>query len=107
MQDDVRQFGFVVGEEELQGELLLGFEFGLPFIFALPIEEAALLPVGEVVEGKVFAVLAEFFANGATGEAILHHEADGIAKVVGEAGDFAVAGAPGFAALLGRLCFFG
>ena len=69
----------------------------LEFLFADPVLVAALVPFGEVavselldVIGPTVAVLFEFIHDAAILSAVIEHAIDELAKVFGEAGDFAV-----------------
>src|SRR5439155_17633104 len=63
LEDDVREFILIAGEKHFQGELLLSAEFIEPPVFALPVEEAASFPFGDVVLREVFPIRAKLFED--------------------------------------------
>ena len=79
--------------QKLATELLLGTEILEPLLIALPIQIAAGPPFTEMMFVEAISVRAELLENGGGAEAVLHHAADGIAEVFGEASDVASASA--------------
>ncbi len=81
--------------DDVQGEFVADAVFIEEAEFLEEIVVAAGAPGSEAVLGKAVAVFAEAVDNLLVGEVIEHHPVDAVADFLGEAGDFAVAGAKG------------
>ncbi len=93
-EDDLLEFGLVVGCGESQRAFKFLAHFFAPFLFANPALMSAVFPVGKILfrdgEQLRLAALFKIGDDGRIGQAVADHGVDFVANLFGEASDFAL-----------------